>query len=164
MLHWKWGLSALPLKQYGFSLIDVICVRYIVLHHQYYHHTVCGKILPCSMPLAAHIMLSQLSGTIQNLNACLMMEVYHDVQVELYTNIPCLVRLCDTTQQWLMIIPEWTAEHLNFGGTLITGPILMFVFSCRVSPCSVVMDWLWCSLEFSLLYSSITCIQGSWSC
>ena len=71
----------------------------MVLHHHCYLRTVCmAKILPYPMPLAAHMVLSRLSGTInevRDLTARLMTEVCHDVQVELHLQ----VRSCDTVQQ-----------------------------------------------------------------
>ena len=83
------SLSALPLEQYGFSLhkgevIDAICLQYGFTPLLLPLHCVCGKdftlshALSCphgAFPIIWH-------NEVRDLNACLMTEVCHDVQVE----------------------------------------------------------------------------------
>ena len=125
----------------------------MTLHCHCYYHTVCvAKILPCPMPLAAHI-----SSTMKYVTQmlvwwwkCAMMFRWGP------TYILCLVRLCDTTQQWLMIMPEWIWEHPIFGGAFITAPISIFVFSILVQPPLVLPPWLQLSIDVRLISVMLT--------
>jgi len=86
--HASSWLSALLLKQNSFSLhkgefIDAICLRHDFTMSSLPSHCVCGKDFTLSHALSYPYNAFQIiqHNEVRNLNACLMMEVCHDVQV-----------------------------------------------------------------------------------